>query len=55
MQNLQKALESYFKDHAVYPATPAAIDCQSPYNNVGNLSERAEPELYYRNTQRPTP
>lgn len=38
MQNLQKALESYFKDHAVYPATPAAIDCQSPYNDVGNLS-----------------
>lgn len=37
MQNLQKALDSYFKDHAVYPATPAGIGCQSTYNNVVNL------------------
>ena len=55
IHNLQKALDGYFKDHAVYPTTPEAVDCHPTYNNVGNLSGALVPKYIAAIPKDPSP
>jgi hypothetical protein len=55
MSNLQKALNDYFEDNDRYPATPAAVDCPSGHNNVGNLSGALVPQYIAAIPKDPNP
>jgi type II secretory pathway pseudopilin PulG len=55
VRNLQQALDGYFKDHGAYPATPASVDCQTGYNNVGNLSDSLVPKYITTIPKDPNP
>jgi hypothetical protein len=55
MQNVGDALASYFKDNSVYPVEPGPVDCQAPYNNLGNLKAALVPKYIRALPKDPNP